>query len=84
MQPSVELMRNPFIANSHDLTDEELTQGAISGDKDQLEALLTRHFPWLFNLSLRMLHRRADSEDATQEILLKVIQALPNFRGDAT
>jgi len=30
-----------------------------------------------------MLHRRADAEDATQEILLKVIQALPGFRGEA-
>jgi RNA polymerase sigma factor (sigma-70 family) len=83
MQLSCERMRNPFIENSHDFTDEELAIGAKSGDKEHLEALLTRHFPWLFNLSLRMLHRRADAEDATQEILLKVIRSLPQFQGNS-
>jgi RNA polymerase sigma factor (sigma-70 family) len=56
---------------------------AKAGDRDQLEILLMRHLPWVFNLSARMLHRRADAEDATQEILLKTIKALPGFHGEA-
>jgi len=38
--------------------------------------------PWVFNLAVRMLLRRADAEDATQEVLLKAFKALPTFRGD--
>ncbi|MGB7985653.1 MAG: RNA polymerase sigma factor [Terracidiphilus sp.] len=83
MQTSLEPTHNPFIENPNSQTDEELIQEIKSGNNNQFEALLTRHFAWLFNLSLRMLHRRADAEDATQEILLKTIQALPGFHGDA-
>ena len=37
----------------------------------------------VFNLSLRMLGTFADAEDATQDILLKVITHLSSFRGDS-
>jgi RNA polymerase sigma factor (sigma-70 family) len=83
MQTAIDLPKNPFLENSLDDRDNELAVNAAAGDREQLELLLTRHLPWLFNLSLRMLHRRADAEDATQEILLKTIKALPNFRGEA-
>ena len=82
MQTTPNLPQNPT-ANSLGATDEELAARAKAGDRDQLELLLTRHLPWVFNLSLRMLHRHADAEDATQDILLKVIKALPEFRGEA-
>jgi RNA polymerase sigma factor (sigma-70 family) len=82
MQNTPNLPQNPA-ANSLTATDEELVARAKAGDRDQLELLLTRHLPWIFNLSLRMLHRHADAEDATQDILLKVMKALPGFRGEA-
>jgi len=75
--------QSPFLENSAGDPDEELAARAKAGDRDQMELLLSRHLPLLFNLSLRMLHRRADAEDATQEILLKTIKALPGFRGEA-
>lgn len=62
--------------------DKELVSGAQSGDREAMELLLTRHQPWIFNLAVRML-RRADAEDATQEVLLKAALALPAFRGDS-
>lgn len=83
MQLNCEPIRNPFIENSHGLTDEELALAAKSGDGILLETLLIRHFPWLFNLSLRMLHRHQDAEDATQEILIRTIKALPDFQGNS-
>jgi DNA-directed RNA polymerase specialized sigma24 family protein len=83
MQTTPVALQNPFLENSLGDPDEELVAGVKAGYRDQLEHLLTRHLPWLFNLSLRMLHRRADAEDATQEILLKTIKALPEFRGEA-
>ena len=55
----------------------------MAGDRGQFELLPARPLSWSFNLSLRMLHRRADAEDATQEILLKTIHALPGFRSEA-
>jgi RNA polymerase sigma factor (sigma-70 family) len=83
VQAKLEPLQNPFFETSLSDPDEKLVTGARTGDRDQLEVLLTRHLPWLFNLSLRMLHRRPDAEDATQEILLKTIKALPEFRGEA-
>lgn len=38
----------------------------------------------IYRLSMRMLAVRADAEDATQEILLKVVRGLTGFRGDAS
>src|SRR5450631_3397024 len=62
--------------------DEELVSGAQSGDREAMDLLLTRHQPWIFNLAVRIL-RRADAEDATQDVLLKAAAALPAFRGDS-
>jgi RNA polymerase sigma factor (sigma-70 family) len=61
--------------------DLDLVQGAIAGDTAALEMLLRRHQPWIFNLALYMLQVRAEAEDATQEILIKVTTALSSFRG---
>jgi RNA polymerase sigma factor (sigma-70 family) len=83
MQSEPATLPNPFLDDFTSDPDVDLVTRAKAGERDQLELLLTRHLPWLFNLSLRMLHRRADAEDATQEILLKTIKALPGFRGEA-
>jgi RNA polymerase sigma factor (sigma-70 family) len=64
----------------HSPTDQELVDGALGGDSTALEQLVTRHAPWIFNLAFYMLHHRQDAEDATQEILVKVITGLSSFR----
>jgi Sigma-70 region 2 len=63
--------------------DEELVSSALAGDKDSLEALVRRHQSWVFNISLRMLWRRDQAEDATQEILIKVVTKLSTFKGQS-
>jgi RNA polymerase sigma factor (sigma-70 family) len=63
--------------------DEELLCSARSGSREATEILLLRHQPWIFNLAVRMLLRRPDAEDATQEVLMKAFQALPTFRGES-
>ncbi len=60
-----------------------LVDQATSGDKDVLETLITGVQDMVFNLSLRMLGTFADAEDATQDILLKMITHLSSFRGDS-
>jgi RNA polymerase sigma factor (sigma-70 family) len=71
-------MSNPFLES----TDEDVTQ-AQAGDRTALEELLARHRPWILNLSIRILGSRADAEDASQEILLRVVKSLHTFRGES-
>ena len=60
-----------------------LVDKATSGDKTALETLIVNVQDIVFNLSLRMLGTFADAEDATQDILLKMITHLSSFRGDS-
>jgi RNA polymerase sigma factor (sigma-70 family) len=79
----IAIMYNPFLPTAAEAPDDELVSSAQSGDRDALEHLLARHQPWIFNIALRMLYRRADAEDATQDVLVKVLKALPGFRGES-
>jgi len=36
---------------------------------------------WIYNIAVRMLHHPQDAEDATQEILIKVLTRLSPFEG---
>ena len=68
-------------------TNEELqalVNKATAGDKKALETLVASVQDIVFNLSLRMLGTFADAEDATQDILLKMIAHLSSFRGDSS
>jgi len=56
---------------------------AINGNKDALEEVIRRIQDYIYNLALRMLWHPADAEDATQEILIKIITHLDNFRGES-
>ena len=68
-------------------TNEELmalVNKASAGDRKALETLVIDVQDIVFNLSLRMLGTFADAEDATQDILLKMITHLTSFRGDSS
>lgn len=52
-----------------------------NGDKEALETLVKDIEPGIFNLSMRFLSIRQDAEDATQEILVKIITNLGRFEG---
>jgi len=67
--------------NEDATADEELVSSALAGNKDSLEQLVRRHQPWVFNICMRMVWRRDLAEDATQEILIKVVTKLSTFRG---
>ena len=63
---------------------QSLINQATAGDKKALETLVAGVQDMVFNLSLRMLGTFADAEDATQDILLKMITHLSTFRGDSS
>jgi RNA polymerase sigma factor (sigma-70 family) len=76
-------MRDSFLEAAGTVADEALVVRAQAGERDALEQLFTRHRPWIFNIALRMLGRRADAEDATQDVLLRALKSLHSFRGDS-
>jgi len=61
--------------------DENLVVRARAGDRKALEDLIERHQAWIYNIALRMLFHPQDAEDATQEILIKVVTRLSSFEG---
>ncbi len=63
------------------VTLESLVQDAISGDGHALESVLRRIKADIYGLSLRMLVHPADAEDATQEILFRIVTRLSTFEG---
>src|SRR5215471_20640689 len=62
-------------------TDEELVPLAQAGNREALEALVTRYQSWIYNIVLRMVYLPQDAEDITQEILIKLITKLSTFEG---
>lgn len=69
------------------LTEKEITQlidRAVDGDRDALEAVLSSVQDLVFNLSLRMLGTFPDAEDASQDIILKIITHLSSFQKDSS
>ena len=62
----------------------ELIQKATAGDKPSLETVIGSVQDLVFNLSLRMLGTFPDAEDASQDILLKVMTHLSSFKGESS
>jgi len=75
-------VNNPLADNSPtDHEDQSLVMRARSGDREALEDLVQRHQGWIYNIAVRMLFHPQDAEDATQEILVKVMTRLSSFEG---
>ena len=61
------------------MTLEDLARRAIDGDRDALDRLARDLQGDIYGLALRMLWNRQDAEDATQEILVRVVTRLSQF-----
>ena len=61
-----------------------LIEKATAGDKKSLETVILSVRDLIFNLSLRMLGTFADAEDATQDIILKIITHLSTFKRESS
>lgn len=57
---------------------------AVNGDQNAMETLLVEIQDRVFNISLRMLGSVSDAEDASQDILLRVMTGLPGFRKESS
>lgn len=63
---------------------EQLAVRAAEGDGAALTTLVERIQDDVYRLSLRMLWHPEDAEDATQEILFKVVTSVATFRGESS
>jgi len=62
---------------------EHLVEAAKEGDKTALDSLIEAIQDRVHGLAMRMLSNARDAEDATQEILVKVVTHLGGFRGES-
>jgi RNA polymerase sigma factor (sigma-70 family) len=60
-----------------------LVARAVDGDKAALEEVIRLLSDPLYRLALRMVWRPSDAEDATQEILIRVLTRLASWRAEA-
>ena len=58
---------------------EDLARHAIGGDREALDSLVRALQGDVYGLALRMLWNREDAEDATQEILVRIVTRLAQF-----
>jgi RNA polymerase sigma factor (sigma-70 family) len=70
------------MSNPHSM--EELAALAASGDRESLNQLLSEVQHPLYRLSLRFLGNPADAQDATQEILIRLMTRLSTFEGQSS
>jgi RNA polymerase sigma factor (sigma-70 family) len=64
-------------------TEPELLERALRGEREAFDALIAPHLPSLRGVIRRMVGHPEDTEDLAQETLLRALEKLQTFRGDA-
>ena len=62
---------------------EDIIRRCLEGDNEALELLIKNIQKQLYNLSVRFYWNPSDAEDATQDILIKIITNLATFKGQS-
>ncbi|WP_422351046.1 RNA polymerase sigma factor [Flagellimonas sp.] len=63
--------------------DELLIKNALSGNKSALENLIKKHQSWIYNVALNLTADSNEAADLLQEVLIKVITNLSQFKGES-
>ncbi len=66
------------------LSDEEIVKRIVKGEKQHFEILHNRYREKVFAKCLTMTSRTSVAEDQTQDILIKALDAIQTYRGEAT
>ncbi len=61
----------------------QLVEAARNGDRDAWSELLENYHPRVYGVCRRMLRNPELAADATQDALIRVIEGLPSYQGDA-
>jgi RNA polymerase sigma factor (sigma-70 family) len=78
------MMPNPFHIETTSPSDIELVNACLDGSRQALEHLIKRHQDFIYNVALKMVLNPADAEDITQEVLIKIITKLSQFKGNSS
>ena len=63
--------------------DKKLVERCLQGDDSAWESVVTLYGKRIYNLSYRYTNRRAEAEDLTQDILIRIYQNLRSYRSEA-
>jgi RNA polymerase sigma-70 factor (ECF subfamily) len=63
------------------LSDQELVRAALSGEEKAFEALVRTHADAVYGHAFRFFGDQASTEDATQEVFIKMFRSLATFDG---
>ena len=74
-------MSEPVRNHDANLDVEDLARRAADGDREALSALVRRLQDPMYRLALRFLGHPHDAQDATQEILVRIVTNLGSFEG---
>ena len=66
------------------IPESELVKKAIQGDHQAQAAIVNQHEQMVYNLALRLVGNQEDAENILQETFLKVLGALPTFKGGSS
>jgi RNA polymerase sigma-70 factor, ECF subfamily len=66
-----------------ELPDEELVRRHLEGDRHAFTELMRRHERRVYNVAYRMLGRREEAADATQDVFVTCLRKLGGFRATA-
>lgn len=64
-------------------TDRDLVRRLRAGDEEAVADLAREHGPRIQQLALRYLRNPEDAEELTQDVLLKTVEKIADFRGDS-
>lgn len=65
------------------LTDTEIINRVLKGDRQYFSELVTRYQNYVFTLVLRYMENREDAEEISQDVFVKTYRSLADFRGDS-
>lgn len=68
--------------NVKDLTDYELVQKCLNGEKEYFSEIITRHKNLVYSVVLRMVNNQDDANDLAQEVFIKVYKNLDKYFPD--
>lgn len=69
-----------FEVNYNDTSDNKLIIEALAGSGRALESLIKKHQGYIYNIAHKMVLSPFDAEDITQEVIIKIITKLSQFK----
>jgi len=75
---------NPFSATYDPKDEMSLVQEAQEGSKQALEKLVNLHQGFIYNIALKLLRNPDDAADLSQEVIIKMITKLNQFKGKSS